>query len=445
MKYLWLVLVGVLWASPPAHAVTIIRDAEIETTIKDWALPVARAADLDPGSLNIVLVQSPDINAFVAGGQNIFLYTGLIDKADNADEIVGVLAHEMGHIVGGHLLRTRERMERASYEAILGAIIGLGAAVAAGDGKAGAAAVASATSMAQQRFLSFSRDQESTADQAAVRFLSGAGVNPTGLVTFMQKLADQDVLSVNQQAMYVRTHPLSRDRVDALAAALAKDPDRHKPVPTVWADEFARVKAKLLAFIEPSRVAFVYDTNDHSVAADYARAIAAYRQNQVDDALDRIDALIAREHKNPYFYELKGQMLFDFGRIEPAAAAYRLALEYAPRQPLLQFAYARALIETPMARKETLQKAANILSLVTTAEPRNGEAYRQLGVVYGRMGNEPRAQIYLAEEAWRRGRFDEALNFVESALAKLPSHSSTAKDAQNLRTYIEGLKNKKDE
>lgn len=411
----WGVMAGL---AAPARAETIIRDAEIETMLRDWTAPVMRAAGLEPAAVKIILVQSPEINAFVAGGQNIFVYTGLLQKTDNAGEVVGVLAHEMGHIAGGHLIRTQGEMEKASYEVMLGTLLGIGAAIASGDGHAAGAAIGAAGTFAQRNLLTHSRAQESAADQAAVRFLKTAQINPNGLVTFMEKLVDQELLPTTQQNEYVRTHPLSRDRVMVLEAALADSPLRLKPLPSIWADQHARMKAKLVAFINPAQVPWLYADTDHSIAADSARAIAAYRQNQVQDALTKIDALIAREGQNPYFYELKGQMLLEFGRAGTAVPAYERAVALAPAQPLLTQALAQALLAVPRGTPEQISRAVELLETARVREDRSPRLYRLLATAYGRQGRDADAQVSLAEEALLQGRSADAKRLARAALAQ---------------------------
>jgi predicted Zn-dependent protease len=424
---------GPVWAAEPR---IIIRDAEIETALKSWTRPIILAAGLDPDVVKIILVQSPDINAFVAGGQNIFIYTGLIDKSENAGEVVGVIAHELGHIAGGHLIRTRDQMENASYEAMVGTILGLGAAIVTGTPEAAAAISTGAASIAQSGFLAFSRGQEASADQAGLRFMKTAQINPTGLMTFMQKLADQEILPSSQQSAFARSHPLSRDRVETLQAGVDATPLKDKPLPSIWAGQHARMKAKLSAFINPQQVEWVYPANDHSIAADYARAIAAYRTNHVDDALTRADGLIDREPQNPYFYELKGQMLYDFGKVDRAVAAYARAVDVAPAQPLIKLSYAQAIMEQHGAGGYALRQVATLLEQVRLQEPRNTRVFRQLGIAYGRMGQSGMAQAMLAEESFLQGRYRDARAQANAALIKLPA---TARERQRVKDLMADL------
>lgn len=418
----------------------VIRDTEIETKLKTWITPLVRAADLSPEQINIILVQDPSVNAFVAGGANIFLYTGLFMKADSPGEIVGVIAHELGHIRGGHLVRLRGAMERASFESILGMLLGVGAAIATGDGGAAAAVSISTQSMATRRFLSFSRTQEASADQAAVSFLSKAGLPADGLISFMKKLEDEELLPPSQQSAYTRTHPITRERVEALSAAAAAMPDP-RPWPETWEEDFARIKAKLTGYLTPERVAWDYGTGDPSVPALYARAIAAYRMNKTEDALRLIDTLRAREPANPFFEELQAQVLMDFGRLEEAVPRYKSALNALPDSGLIRIAYGHALIESAAGnareKEALLREAVKQLKTARRQEPRNSYANRLLATAYGRLGQDDLAHLYLAEESFLKGRYADARRRAEGLTDRFPEGSAERLQLEDLLRLLE--------
>ncbi|MCB9990043.1 MAG: M48 family metallopeptidase [Rhodospirillales bacterium] len=419
----------------------LIRDAEIERILKFWADPVIRAADLDPAAVKFILVQSPDLNAFVAGGQNIFIFTGLLTSSESPAEIIGVIAHELGHIRGGHLVRSRGAMQTASYESMLGAILGIGAAVLTGEGGLGTAVAAGMQAGAVSRFLSFSRVQESSADQAALDYLEKAHMNPQGLVSFMQKLEDQELLPSSQQSEYVRTHPLTRNRIDALQAGYERSGYKQSDTPELWQEQHNRMLAKLVGFITPEQVAWKYDDRDQSVAANYARSIAAYRQNRTDAALEKIDLLLKQEPDNPYFLELKGQMLTDFGHVTDAIPFYRRAVEKEPESGLIRTAYAHTLIETaqgdgPQDRAK-LQEALQNLGRASKDEPRSTRIHRLMATAYGRLGQESHAKLHLAEEALLKGEIPYARRQAEGALNGLEKGSNSWLRAQDILNFIE--------
>ncbi len=405
--------------SPQAHAQTLIRDAEIEGVIQGWSKDVIRAAGMQPDQVKIIIIQDPSLNAFVAGGANIFLYTGLIEKTETPEELVGVVAHELGHIAGGHLTRARAEMENASLEAIAGTLLGIGVAVLTGEGGAAAVGASASRSMAERGFMTHSRIQESSADQAGFRFLENANINPVGLSSFLGKLASQELLPSSQQSQYVRTHPLTRDRIIALQEKTRTSKNAGTQAPAQWVNDHARIKAKLIAFISPQQVQYKYPSSDTSIAAQYARAIANYRQNRTEQALSEINALIAREPQNPYFHELKGQRLFEFGRPAEAIAPLEKAVSLKPDSGLIRTILGHALIESATRNQGNHQKAIDNLKRAERDEPKSTRIKRLLATAYGRMGQETKARVYLAEEALLMGKGTEAKRMAESVLPQL--------------------------
>lgn len=417
----------------------IIRDTEIENIIAEWATPILNTADMTTDSINIILVQSPELNAFVAGGNNIFFYTGLIERTENPGELLGVFAHELGHITGGHLISTAGAMERASYESILGIVLGVGAAMVSGNGQLATAVMAGSANIAQRRFLSHTRINESAADQAALTFLERAKMNPDGMASFLGKLESEELMPTSQQSEYVRTHPLTQNRIQAVETKGQQSPYAGQAWPDKWLDQHARMKAKLIAFTNPGRVPWVYSDSDTSIPAQYARTIAAYRENNIDQALEGINALIALEPENPYFYELKGQMLVDFGRVSEAVAPYSRAVEILPDAALIRIAYAHAQMESN-PDEATLRSVIENLQRVLIVEKRSTRANRMLATAYGRLGREDIAKVYLAEEAVLQRNFDYAKRQAETALQTLDEGSREWIKAKDIIVFADTQK-----
>ena len=434
--FLILATVVTLWPSRlnAQKAPTIIRDTEIEHTFKEWMTPLLKAAGLGENSVNLILVQSHQVNAFVAGGANVFFYTGLIEKTDTPEEIIGVLAHELGHVAGGHLIAGRQALERASYETILGAVVGIGAAIVTGNAGAAAAGINASNNIATRRFLAHSRVNEASADQAALRFMQNAKVNPNGLMSFLGKLESEELLPTDQQTEYIRTHPLTHNRIEALRTNIEKSPHKDTPTPPAWVEQHARMKAKLIAFINPGRVPWVYDDKDKSIPARYARAIAAYKQNETKRALAEIDALITLEPQNPYFHELKGQMLRDFGKVKDAIPSYRKAVDIAPRAGLIHIDLGHAYMQT-----NNFELAIKHLEEGQRLEPRSTRVKRLLATAYGQNGQEHVAKIYLAEEAVLQRNIPYAKRLAKNALENLPPKSRAWLRGKDLLAYIETL------
>ncbi len=446
---IYLVLAGALILALPqlAHAQSkksfrLIRDVEIENTLKEWAKPVFEAANLNPKSVNIILIQSDQVNAFVAGGSNIFLYTGLIEKTETPGELIGVIAHETGHIAGGHLIRTREALERASYESIVGTILGIGVAIASGDAGAVAALSVGGSSLAQRGFFAHSRVQESSADQAALTFLEASKINPNGMKSFMQKLEAENYIPQDQQSEYTRTHPLVENRIEAIEHRVSESKYTNTQYPAKWIDQHARMKAKLAGFIRPNQISWAYDDKDKTIPARYARAIAAYQAHKIDESLKRIDHLIKVEPLNPHFQELKGQMLVDFGRVKEAIPFYRKAMTLLPQESLLRISLAHALIESTYDQDAdaVLNEAIHNLERALQDEPRNPRIHRLLATSYGRLGQEAKAKLHLAEEAVLQRKFDYGKRHAEAVISQESEGSTLWIQAKDILSFIEVAK-----
>ncbi len=437
--FLYILLSGalaILMFPSKGQAQTIIRDSEIESYLSEWFSPILRANNMEPSQVKIILVQSNDINAFVAAGSNIFFYTGLIEKTENPAELIGVMAHELGHISGGHLVRGRAAMEQASYESIIGTIIGIGTAIATGKAGAAGAGSLAANSVAQRRFLSKARTFEASADQAALTSLKRANMNPEGLLTFLKKLEGEELLPSTQQSEYIRTHPLTRNRISSIEAGVQKSPHLNKATSDKWKNQHARMRAKLMSFINPQNVSWTYDDLDKSIPALYARTIADYRENRIKDAISGINHLISLEPKNSYFYELKGQMLVDFGRVKESLAPYQKAMKLQPKSGLIRIALAHAQIETAGDNKQKLQTAIDHLNRAMRDEPRSTRVHRLLATAFGRQGNDPMARLHLAEEALLQQKNGYAKQQATIALKGLAPKSAAALRANDILVYV---------
>lgn len=408
----------------------VVRDAEVEGIIRAYSTPLFQAAGLDAQAVRIYLVNDDSINAFVAGGMNLFINTGLLMRAESANQIIGVIAHETGHIAGGHLARTQEALSSASTEMIIAFVLGLAAAVA-GQGDAGGAIMGGGAAIAQADLLKYSRTQESAADHAGVSYLDATGQSSNGLLEFFEVLEGQELLLSGRQDPYLRTHPLSSDRIDFVRHHAESSPYTDAPEPEGFTVDFARMRAKLIGFLRPlNRVLQSYPESDDSLAGRYARSIGYYRAGQLDKALSLLDALIAESPNDPFFQELKGQILMENGRGREAIPYYQEAVRLAPHEALLRLGLAQVQLDTEDAsfNKDALRN----LEEVTRIEPRNGGAWRLLSIAYGRDGQIPMAALSLAEAAMARGNKPEARSQADRALQQLPEGSPAWLRAQDI-------------
>ena len=384
----------------------MIRDAEIENIIRLYSTPVFEAAGLNPKAIKLYLVNDPSLNAFVAGGQNMFINTGLLLQSSDPGEVIGVIAHETGHIAGGHLARQHEALAQTAAASILSMILG-GAAVLAGAGEAGAAVMAGGQNMAQRNFLAYSRSHEASADQAAMTYLDRTGQSAAGLKSFMKKLENQELLYAANQDPYLLTHPLTKERIDAISAFVERSPNSKKPWDPKLIEMHARMKAKLVGYMTPGLVNRTYKRDDNSLPARYARAIALYRGGNMDGFVPAIDALIADYPKDPFFHEVRGQGLWENGRAEEALVSYTKAVELLPDSDLLRRDLSR--VQVAIGRPDLIEKAIENLKVVTHNDRFSAGALQELGNAYYKKGDEPRARLYHADAAFLRGEMDKAI------------------------------------
>lgn len=417
---------------------TLIRDAEIETIIRKLAAPLLQASGLPADGVRIHLVNDNSLNAFVAGGLQMFIYTGLLQRAETPNQLSGVLAHEIGHIEGGHLVRTRDELRGASTTTILATILGVAAAVASGDARLGTAIAATGQDVALRNFLRYSRTQESAADQAAVRLLESTGQSAKGLDEFLTVLGDQEVLPESQQDPYMRSHPFSRDRTDAIMRHLQKSPYTDKPDNQAALAQHVRMRAKLAGFLDPtSRVLRAYPESDRSLPALYARAVAYHRQGKTAAANSALDALLALSPDDSYFHELKGQFLFERGDGPNAIKAYRKAVDHSAGEPLIVFAYARAV--TNNAGLSEVKALIPLLEKALSRESDNGSGWRLLGTAYGKTGNMGEASLALAESEWLFGNAKLSALQAHRAQTQFKRGSSNWLRAEDLRLASERI------
>ncbi len=420
----------------PAYAQSILRDAETEAFFDEISEPLIRAAGLNPANVDIVLINDKSINAFVAGGQTVYLHSGLIHAASTANEVQGVIAHELGHIEGGHVVRYAEGMQTASNISIASLILAA-AAIAAGAGEAGMAIMQAGQQAAIGKFLAFSRVQESVADASGARYLSAAGITGRGSINFFKKLQNYEFrLGIPQTDSYDRTHPLSGERITVLEDTYKADPAWEAPLNPEWEADFKRIKAKLMGYIaDPNATLRDYPESDSSVPGHYARAYAWHKAAYPDKALREANMLIAKNPDDPYFLELQGQILLESGKPDEALASLRKAVDLTGNQPLIAAVFGHALIATE--DKSKLNEAERVLKAAVTKDNNNPFAWYQLGVVYQALGDEPRAALASAERYLMEGAPHLALPNAATAMAGLPEYSQDWIRAQDVKLVAE--------
>lgn len=422
-------------AAAQQRELRFIRDTEIENAMRVYLAPIFDAAGLDPASVRIQLIQNDAINAFVAGGMNIFIHTGLLMQADGPDEVIGVLAHEVGHITGGHLARFQENAENAQIQGLAAMILGAAAAIAAGEPGGVQAATALGSRIGRRSFLNYTRQMERSADQAAMDFLREAGFTPEGYRKILEKLARRAKLYSASANPYEQTHPVTEDRIAFVENQLANWPEV-EGIPENFVDLHERMKAKLIGYIEePERVMETYPPDDDSLDGRYARAVAHMRAYQREEAVALADGLIADYPDDPFFRELKGDIYLNTGQVRDAIEPYEKAIEMLPWAALIRINLARAMLELGEPRYE--EQALDHLTKARRYEPDSTELWRLTAAAHTRLGNSGQAALAQAERAFRTGRTAEAKTYASRAMAELGEGTAGWLRAQDISLQLE--------
>jgi predicted Zn-dependent protease len=409
LRHLRRVAIGGLIASfvsvTTADAAGIIRDAETESLIRDYAKPILSVAGLSGQAIDIHIVNDRAFNAFVIDGHNMFIHAGALMDAKTPNQIIGVIAHESGHITGGHLARLRNQVSRAKSAALMLQLLGLaamaaGAAAGAGSlGQLGMGAAFGGTDAAMRMVLAYRQDEESSADQAAVTFLNATKQSARGLLETLEFM-NSKLFGVQGINPYLQSHPLPPQRLAQLRRLAEESPYFNVKDPPELQARHNLVQAKLFGFLDRPETTFNrYRPEDSSLPANYARAIATYRKSGVQVAMPQLNALIAAKPDWPYFYELKGQFLFESGNVKEAIPPLRQAVALAPEEPLIRIMLAQALLGT--GDMKSVDEAISNLRIALAHETTSSTGYRQLAAAYGRKGDAATAtaarQSYLAQ------------------------------------------------
>jgi predicted Zn-dependent protease len=409
----------------------VIRDSEIEQLLRDYTAPILRVAGLAQQNVKVVLINERAFNAFVMDGRHIFVNVGALYDSKRPNEIIGVLAHETGHMAGGHLARLREQLANAQTASIIALLLGVGAVAAgasmrnsAGNniGQVAGAAVQAPQEMIRRTLLSYQRAQEESADRAGLKFLNATQQSAKGMYTTFKRFADDILVIASRVDPYQQSHPMPRERVAALEELVKTNPYWDKLDPPELQLRHDMMRAKLAGFLErPDSVARRYPASDTSLAARYARAISAYRFGGVSNAMAQIDALIAAQPSNPYFHELKGQALLEGARPAESIAPLRQATALAPNATLIRIMLGQALVAT--GDKRYSDEAISLLKVAMQREPDAPDVYAQLAMAYGRKGDLAEADLAASQAALARGDMKTARELASRAKTRFPTGS----------------------
>jgi predicted Zn-dependent protease len=414
-----------------AFAAGLIRDSEIEDLLADYARPIFRAAGIAGQNVHIHLVSDQSFNAFVIDGQNMFVHVGAIMKAETPNQLIGVLAHEAGHIAGGHLARLKVQIGRMQSAALIMNVLGLGAmiggAVAGGGndvGEAGAAVLYGGSTLIQRSLLSYRRVEESAADQAAVSYLNQTKQSTAGMLRTFRFFADQSLGSAVAIDPYIQSHPMPQDRIAQLRDLAERSPYFNSKDTPELQFRHDLVRAKLMGFMNKNNASLVmrkYPEKDQSLPARYARAISRYYSGGARSAVGDIDSLIAEQPGNAYFHELKGQFLLEGGNVSAAIEPLRKAVSLKPEAGLMRIMLAQAQVASN--NPAMLNEAVTNLKRGLAKENRSVLGYRQLALAYGRMNKIAEADLASAQASFFEGNAEYAKIHAERAMKAFPEGS----------------------
>ncbi|HEX7656172.1 MAG TPA: M48 family metalloprotease [Sphingomonas sp.] len=423
--------IALLVAAQPAAAQEILRDAETEALFAKMSKPLIEVSGLSPDTVKVVLIQDDEINAFTAGGQTIYVNSGLIEAADSANQVQGVIAHELGHVADGHVILSSRVNKPTLGIMILSLVLGA-AAAAAGSAEGGAGIIAAGQRAALGNYLSFSRTQESTADATGAKFLNEAGISGKGMLEFFKKLYNEQYrYGYTDVDPFLQSHPLSQERIANLTQTLEDSPAWGKQSDPALEEAFKRVKAKLKGYVDdPQRTLQAYPPSDQSIYAHYARAYAYHKGGYPEKAEAETAALVQAEPHDPYFLELEGQILLEGGKPKEAIAPLREATELTNYQPLIATTFGHALIATE--DKANYPEAMKVLKQAVVRDDENPFGWYQLGTVYSLTGDEPRAALATAESAALEGDDALAVLSAKRAMAGIPANTPDWIRAQDI-------------
>lgn len=429
-----------------AQGFSLIRDTEIEDTIQAYSTPIFEEAGIPPESVTIRIIADNSLNAFVTNGNRMFLNTGTLMAANSSSEVIGVIAHETGHIVGGHAVMFSDQIDAALTTTLLTTLLGVAAGVATGNSDLGMAVALGGQGTAQRQFLAYSRGQESSADQFALKALEGTQQSAEGLYNFFERISGQELLITDRQDPYIRTHPLTRNRMSSIRAHIEQSEYSSVPPNKDLEERHRRVVAKLYSFLKPQNLTLQkYPESDMSLSARYARSVAHYRRGRLDLSVPLIDGLIEERPDDPYFWELKGQMLLENGRIPEAIEAYREATRILPFAPLILVAQAHAMVESgdPALTEET----QNALRVALQEDPTDIFAWNLSAKSYA-INDQPGLSSYAAaERALLLGQFGDVIRHTRKAEEFLPTGTPVWVRLQDIKSvasnYMEDQRNRR--
>ena len=441
--FLVLLLVGspIFSSTAKSTAKYFIIDAELQGHLNNLAQPILLKAGVHPEALKIFIIKDDSIGAFVTSGMRLFIHTGLIMRTKTPSQLLGVLAHEIGHLAAGHLIRRREAINDSQNITAIGLVLGSLAAATTQSGEVAAATAFGTQNARINSLLKFSRSQENAADQAAVNYLIATDTSPLGMLEFLKTLEKEESLLIDRRSQYATTHPHTHDRINFVKNQIDLYPDLSPRLDAQKRDRHDRIIAKLIGFLsKPEETFQKYPRSNTAIAAKYARAIAFYREGNLAKAIIALDHLITLEKENPYFWELKGQILLEKNEREMARNAYEKAYSFSKDVIILQ---QLAKVELSLNTQKSNNDALAYLEKAIRMTPGSSTTWKQLAIAQGRNGKIALAKLSLAEEALLRKDFVRALKNALFVKENLKQDLFAHQRALDIINYVEQVLDRK--
>ncbi|OFW80013.1 MAG: hypothetical protein A2887_00110 [Alphaproteobacteria bacterium RIFCSPLOWO2_01_FULL_40_26] len=410
----------ILFTTPAFANLSLIRDAETEKFLRELSQPIFKEAGLNSQNIKIYIVNDDSINAFVSGGQNVFINTGLIRKYNTPNALIGVIAHETGHITAGHLARSAEGAKEAQNAMLLSYLLGIGAAIS-GAPDAGAAVILGGSQSAQRLYMKFTRTQEEAADAHAIEYLDKMRYPADGLIKLLEFFEMQMVGYKDQLDEYLLSHPISRKRIELIKTRTAHKNFSDKKTNQKLQPIMNRVLAKLAGFIDQPDETLKKYKNHHDENANYTKSIALFKKGKISESLELLDPIIEKNPRDGFLHELKGQILFESGKIQDSILAYNQALKLLSLidSPTTKISFASAILSLKTTDNELINLAIQNLEEAKNFEDENPFLFKQLANAYSRKNDEARSLLALAEFNLLIGEKEKCQKYAKEAKEKL--------------------------
>ena len=415
-------------------AISLIRDDETEEFLKSVTKPIYASLGLNTSAVEVVIINDQSINAFVAGGHRIFINSGLILQSDSVEGLIGVLAHEAGHVNSAHTIQKRNSLAGANLSTIAGYVLGLGSIIAGAPPEAGVAITSASQNIALRNTLNYSRDYENAADTIALNVLKEIGINPEGLKSILKKLLLKQRLSTDIQDEYLLTHPVSEDRINYIENFIKENPSTKTKTPEILIKKFSRIKAKFHGFMDEPRKTRQRYQGQNSFAAKYGLAAAYHQEARFEKSMNYIDQLLKQYPEDVYLNELKAQFLFESGKIKNSVTQYEKVLEMKDSD-IIRIKYADALMA--LQKEEFVEKAIESYGAIKTRDPNNASAINKLGKAYGKISKLDLSYLYLAEGSILMRKYKDAKHYLAELEKIMPETSSNYYRLAELKKELE--------